>query len=293
MHRNRLVMGATAAVAVRAVLGLALFASLGWVWGAVLLGPRLGELEGIVVATAVALALPILGGLALQAARLPLHARAWGGLVAGLTLAGDAFLLLRSRARGSQGPDSRGPDSRGLNSRGLDSRGLNSRGPRGEDADAGPRPARWSPSAWQATVFGAALLVAAGAVGVARVGASIQRYPGFTELWLTAARQAPAAADLGVINHQGGSRRYRLVLLHQGHTERTWNLVLADGATWRRTITLSASSVTSARLYLLPDLRRPYRQVATGPAQAQPRAKAHAPSSSRGKPKSSTKAARS
>jgi len=84
---------AGAPVAVTAVLGLALFASLGWVWGAVLLGPRLGELEGIAVATALALALPILGGLVLQAARIPLHARAWGGLVAGLTLTGDVLVL--------------------------------------------------------------------------------------------------------------------------------------------------------------------------------------------------------
>ena len=175
---------AGAPVAVTAVLGLALFASLGWVWGAVLLGPRLGELEGIVVAAALALALPILGGLVLQAARIPLHARAWGGLVAGLTLTGDVLVLLRSR------------------------------GGRGEDT--GARPARWSPSAWQATVFGAALVVAAGAVGVARVGASIQRYPGFTELSMPGVRHNPAAADLGVVNHQGHSERYRLVLLHQG-----------------------------------------------------------------------------
>ncbi len=247
---------ASAPVAVTAVLGLALFASLGWVWGAVLLGPRLGELEGIVVATAMALALPILGGLVLQAAGLPLHARAWGGLVAGLTVAGDVLLLLRSR------------------------------GGRGEDT--GARPARWSPSAWQVTVFGAALVVAAGAVGVARVGASIQRTPGFTELWISGLRQNPAAADLGIVNHQGHSQRYRLVLLHQGRPDTVWNLVLSEGETWQRTIAISTTYVTSASLYLPPD-RNAYRQVSTGPIPA----KAKAPRQARARAKAKRKAPRS
>ena len=112
MPRSKLVISLTSAVAVlaggatlkhaptpvTAVLGLALFASLGWIWGTVLLGPRMGDLEGIVVATAVGLALPILGGLALQAARVPLHARAWVALIGGLVLAGDAILLFRRQA---------------------------------------------------------------------------------------------------------------------------------------------------------------------------------------------------
>jgi len=260
---------AGAPVAVTAVLGLALFASLGWVWGAVLLGPRLGELEGIVVATALALALPILGGLVLQAARIPLHARAWGGLVAGLTLTGDVLVLLRSR------------------------------GGRGEDT--GARPARWSPSAWQATVFGAALVVAAGAVGVARVGASIQRYPGFTELSMSGLRHNPAAADLGVVNHQGHSERYRLILLHQGRRHTVWNIVLPNGQTWHRTIAISTRYVTSANLYLPTDLHHPYRQVSTGPvpAQAKPgatgkaKAKAKARAKARARAKAKRKAPRS
>ena len=257
---------AGAPVAVTAVLGLALFASLGWVWGAVLLGPRIGELEGIVVAAALALALPILGGLVLQAARIPLHARAWGGLVAGLTLTGDVLVLLRSR------------------------------GGRGEDT--GARPARWSPSAWQATVFGAALVVAAGAVGVARVGASIQRYPGFTELSMPGVRHNPAAADLGVVNHQGHSERYRLVLLHQGRpTGTAWNIVLPNGQAWHRTIAISTRYVTSADLYLPTDLHHPYRQVSTGPvpAQAKPRAtgKAKVRAKARARAKAKRKAPRS
>jgi hypothetical protein len=267
---------AGAPVAVTAALGLALFASLGWVWGAVLLGPRLGELEGIVVATALALALPILGGLVLQAARIPLHARAWGGLVAGLTLTGDVLVLLRSR------------------------------GGRGEDSveDTGARPARWSPSAWQATVFGAALVVAAGAVGVARVGASMQRYPGFTELSMSGLRHNPAAADLGVVNHQGHSERYRLVLLHQGRpTDTAWNIVLPNGQTWHRTIAISTRYVTSANLFLPTDLNHPYRQVSTGPVPAQARpgatakakakAKARARARARARAKAKRKAPRS
>jgi hypothetical protein len=252
---------AGAPVAVTAVLGLALFASLGWVWGAVLLGPRLGELEGIAVATALALALPILGGLVLQAARIPLHARAWGGLVAGLTLTGDVLVLLRSRG--------------------------------GRGADPGAQRARWSLSAWQATVFGAALVVAAGAVGVARVGASIQRYPGFTELSMSGLRQNPAAADLGVVNHQGHSERYRLVLLHQGQpTDTAWTIVLPDGQAWHRTIAISARYVTSANLYLPPDLHHPYRQVSTGPVPAQAKPGATSKAKARAKARTRAKAKR-
>ncbi len=252
MPRSKLVIGVTSAVAVlaggatlmraptpvTAVLGLALFASLGWVWGSVLLGPRMGDLEGIVVATAAGLALPILGGLALQAARVPLHARAWVGLIGGLTLAGDAILLFRRRAARS--------------------------------TQTQVRQVRWRPSGWQAVTFGAALIVAIGAVGMAHARAVNQHYPGFTELWLSALRENPAAADLGVANHQGSAQRYQLVLFHQGHRTHVWYLVLSNGETWRRTVAISSGRVTSADLYLLPVGRHshPYRQVSTGLAPA-------------------------
>ncbi len=246
MPRSKLVIGVTSAVAVlaggatlmraptpvTAVLGLALFASLGWIWGTVLLGPRMGDLEGIVVATAAGLALPILGGLVLQAARVPLHARAWVGLIGGLTLAGDAILLFRRRpARLSEAQEQR---------------------------------VGWRPSAWQAVTFGAALIVAAGAVGMAHARAVNQHYPGFTELWLSGLRENPAAADLGVMNHQGSAKRYRLVL-HQGHKKAvSWYLVLSNGEAWRRTITISSGYVTSADLYLPVHSHHPYRHVSTG-----------------------------
>jgi hypothetical protein len=244
------VIGLTAAVAVlaggatlehaptpvTAVLGLALFASLGWIWGTVLLGPRMSDLEGIVVATAVGLALPILGGLVLQAARVPLHARAWVGLIGGLTLAGDAILLFRRRAT--------------------------------RPAEAPEQPGGWRPSAWQAVTFGAALIVAVGAVGMAHARAVNQQYPGFTELWLSPLRGNPAAADLGVVNHQGSAERYRLVLSRPGHQNAVWVLVLPNGKAWRQTIAISSGYVTSADLYLLPDRTHPYRHVSTGPARA-------------------------
>lgn len=253
MPPSRLVIGLTAAVAVlaggatlmhaptpaTAVLGLALFASLGWIWGTVLLGPRMGDLEGIVVATAVGLAFPILGGLVLQAARVPLHARAWVGLIGGLTLAGDAILLFRRRAARS--------------------------------TEAQERQVGWRPSAWQVVTFGAALIVAVGAVGMAHARAVNQHYPGFTELWLSPLRGNPAAADLGVANHHESAKRYRLVLSHQGRRDTTWDLVLSNGETWRRTIAISSDHVTSADLYLLPvhgPHPHPYRHVSTGLARA-------------------------
>jgi hypothetical protein len=253
MPRNKLVIGVTSAVAVlaggatlvrapapvTAVLGLALFASLGWTWGTVLLGPRMHDLEGIVVATAMALALPILGGLVLAAARVPLHARAWVGLIGGLILAGDAILLFSRRAA--------------------------------RPTEAQERPVRWRPSAWQAVTFGAALIVAIGAVGMAHARAVNQHYPGFTELWLSPLRENTAAAGLGVVNHQGTAKRYRLVLFRQGHGKIVWDLVLSNGETWRRTIAISSGYVTSADLYLLPARTphpHPYRHVSTGLAPA-------------------------
>jgi hypothetical protein len=250
MPRSKLVIGVTSAVAVlaggatlvraptpvTAVLGLALFASLGWIWGTVLLGPRMGDLEGIVVATAAGLALPILGGLVLQAARVPLHARAWVALIGGLTLVGDLILLFRRRpARLSEAQEQR---------------------------------VRWRPSAWQAVTFGAALIVALGAVGMAHARAVNQHYAGFTELWLSGLRDNPAAADLGVVNHQGSAKHYRLVLFHQGDRKAAWDLVLSNGEAWRRTVAISGAYVTSADLYLLPDRDHPYRHVSTGPVRA-------------------------
>jgi hypothetical protein len=52
------------------------------------------------------------------------------------------------------------------------------------------------PSARHAAAFGAAVVVAVGALGLARAGAAIQHYPGFTQLWLVDQGRDAATATL-------------------------------------------------------------------------------------------------
>lgn len=213
------------------VLGIALFAAPGYVLAGVLLGGRVAGLERVAVAAGLTLAVPVLGGLALYAAGVPLHRTAWAGLLAGVTLAGDAALFARRRGwRGGAVP--RGGAVHRL-------RAL---------------PVR------HAAAFGAALVIAAGGVGLARAGAAAQHYPGFTQLWLSPGRAGAASADLGVSNHEGTATRYQLVLVQGRRTTASWDITLANGARWDRTITLSGSG-TTADLYRIPDLTHPYRQV--------------------------------
>ncbi len=246
MRRKYVAIGATGATAifslaavaagaptpVTAVLGITLFASTGCVWAAIILGRRGTGLERAAVGTGLALATPVLGGLVLQLAGVPLHRLAWTGLLAGVTLAGDAILLAH-RSAGRPSPSSN------------------------------ESPVRLRPS-WHAALFGVAVAVAAGAVALASVAASIQHYPGFTQLWLSAHGSSTTAANLGVTNQQNSLERYRLVLLRSDRVESTWNLRLANGQTWQRTIPVSSTYTTAANLYILPDISHPYRHVSTG-----------------------------
>lgn len=87
-------------------------------------------------------------------------------------------------------------------------------------------------------------------------------------MWLSPLPQGQHALSLGVSNDQGSTTRYRLVLLRGSRMSDTWNLTLADGATWRRSVPFAGHGSLTARLYRLPDLTHPYRSVSTGPSQA-------------------------
>jgi len=218
---------------VMVVLGLGLFAAPGYVWSEVFLGPRVRGLELVAVATGVALLVPVFGGLGLYAAGIPLHRTAWIGLLSVVTLLGAAVVVItRRRAREPDDPRSRAA-----------------------------RP-RWSPRT--AVAFGAAVMIAAAAVGLAVASAEAQKYPGYTELWMTPVRTDQNAAILGVTNEQGGATRYRLVLRRKGRVSATWNLSLANGQTWRRTISFTSKYLIDADLYRLPDMSRPFREVGNG-----------------------------
>lgn len=227
---------AGAPVPVLAVLGILLFAAPGYVVGEVLLGARIAGLERVAVMGGLALAVPVLGGFALYAGGVPLNRTAWTCLLAGVTLAGDLVLAAR-----------RQPTVR-------------------KEAGAS-RPRALRLSARQLAAFGAAVVIAAGGIGIARVGAAVQHYPGFSELWISPVRAAPGSADLGVSNHEGRTEQYRLVLNEGGRTASSWNVTLRNGAIWERAVTVGSG--TTADLYRLPDATSPYRHVTvSGPGSA-------------------------
>src|ERR1017187_6414341 len=219
-----------APIAVTAVLGLALLAAPGYLFGELLFGSRVAGLERVAVSTALSLCVPILGGLLLFAIGAPLHRAAWLGLLAGATGVGDLALLVRrrtGRAKGFGRPQ------------------------------AGTRP-----QVRRIAAFGAAIVIALCALGLARAGAAIQHNPGFTQLWLAPPNENAVTANLGVGNYEGTTTRYRLVLRRRGHPTVSWNLTLANGQTWQRSPVISGHYIIMANLYRLPDLTHPYRYVA-------------------------------
>lgn len=219
-----------APTAVMTVLGIALIIAPGYLLGQLLVGSRVAGLERAAVIAGLGLGVPVLGGLLLYATGVPLRRPGWLGLLAGVTLAGDVALFLRRRA-------GRAP------------------------------PFNWKPSwrvpRWQVVMFAAAVLVAAGAVGLARIGVAMQPQPGFTQLWLSPQRQNSRTLSLGVSNDQGRTTSYRLVLLRNGRVTATWNLTIAQGQNWQRSVPLVGAATMAARLYRLPDLAHPYRYVFT------------------------------
>ena len=219
-----------APVAVTAVLGIALLAAPGYLWGQLMLGSHTAGIERVALVTALSLCVPILGGLLLYVARVPLHRAAWLGLLAGVTLIGDVALFMRRRS--------------------------------GRTAPFGRQQEGWRLPTRHVVAFGAAAAIAVCAVGLARAGAAMQHYPGFTQLWLAHPNKSAATADLGVGNYEGRTMRYRLVLLRNGHPAATWNLTLANGKTWHQSPTFTGRYTLAVDLYRLPDLAHPYRNVA-------------------------------
>jgi hypothetical protein len=224
-----------APAAAMTVLGIMLFAAPGYLLGQLLVGSRTAGLERVVVMVGLALAVPILGGLLLYAARVPLHRPGWLGLLAGATLAGDV-VLFRRRREGRAPPFSWQP--------------------------------AWRVPRWHAAAFAAAVLIAACGVGLARVGAAKQPQPGFTQLWLSPQQQDERTLSLGVSDDQGGTTSYRLVLLRNGQVSATWDLTLANGQTWQRSMPFTGTYTLAANLYRLPDLTHPYRSVSAGRTKA-------------------------
>jgi len=259
---------------VMATLAFALLASLGYVWIEVILRGHAPTLELISAAVGLVLAVPVIGGVVLQAAGIGLHRMSWSLFLVGLTLAGDVVLAFRYRNRArndnydyeytlsAQMPDRLQSTPSALRSplKPVSYPASQS----GQFASAHPRKvrARRYVSPWQAAACGLALLITGGAVWLAQAGAVSQHYPGFTELWLTNHTQSTSMDNLGVRNQEGITEKYRLVLARKGQASITWEITLATGQTWQRAV--KVTSQTKANLYLLPDLAQPYRYVDTG-----------------------------
>ena len=247
MNRSQAEIGITAAVAVLAcaaavagapvavmtVLGIALFAAPGYLLGQLLLGTHISGLERLVVVTGLVLCVPIIGGVALYAAGVPLHRVAWLCLLAGVTLTCDIVLLLRHVLRSRSETE----------------------------APRANRSERWRLPTWHAVAFGAAVVIAVCAVGLARAGAAKQHYPGFTQLWLVHQDPNTPTANLGVANHEGRMIRYKLVLFHNNRVAAAWTLDLPNGRAWQRVTQFSDRYTITAKLYRLPDLSSAYRYV--------------------------------
>jgi uncharacterized membrane protein len=228
-----LACGAAAAsppAAVTMVLGLALIAMPGYLLAQLLLSPGVDGLERAVVAVGLALIVPIVGGLVLYAAGVPLRRDSWLAVLGAVTLAFDLILWLRRRA-----------------------------------GRAAPFrwQLRWRLPPWQVAVFGAAVVIAACGVGLARVGAAIQPQPHFTQLWLSTRGVSAGAIKIGAENDEGNTVNYRLVLLRNGHASATWNVTLANGQTWQATVPFNGTGNLTVNLYRLPDVTTPYRHVDT------------------------------
>jgi uncharacterized membrane protein len=228
------VIGAPTVVMI--VLGLALLATPGYLLSQLLTGSRIGGVERVVVATGLALIVPVLGGLLLYAAGVPLHRAGWLGLLAAVTLIGDVALFVRRRM--------------------------------GKAAPFSWRFEHWRMPLPRLAIFGAAVLIAAGALTLARLGAAAQPQPGFTQLWLAPPNQKAHAVVLGVSNDEGSTTSYRLVVLNNQLVSATWNFTLANGKTWQRSVPFTGTYTLTADLYRLPDLAHPYRYVTTHGSKA-------------------------
>jgi hypothetical protein len=220
-------------VAVTAGLGLVLFAAPGYLLGQLLTGPGRTALERLAVSAGLALCVPVIGGLLLYVARLPLNRASWLGLLAGVTVVADGLLFVQRRR----------------NAEGLARLGR-------------PREtARWRPQPGPAAAFALAVLIAVGAVALAREGTSVQRYPGFTQLWLVPDAHTHGLS-LGVANDEGATTRYQLVLLRNGMRLPPRKLTLRNGQVWR--LSLGSETEVTAHLYRLPNFSSIYRQVSIG-----------------------------
>ncbi|MFO7537305.1 MAG: DUF1616 domain-containing protein [Chloroflexota bacterium] len=109
-------------------------------------------------------------------------------------------------------------------------------------------------------------IVITGAYLTARAGAENRPVPRYTQVWLLWADEAQAEVTLGMHNHEGVARQYRLQLSTSQGQIQEWPVVtLAAGETWQTHYTppppLSDSDFIRATLYRLDIPQDSYREV--------------------------------
>ncbi len=261
-HLDILIAGATALAggaafaahlpgSVQIVLGVALFFAPGYLWSEAILSQRLPATERLLTTAGLSLILPILGGFLFYALRISLLRPAWVGLLVVLTLLGVVAVAVQRLREPPQDPR-RDPNAQRKS----------------------PPPAKGGMTAFNAFIWAVAGAVAIGSVAFSVKNAEAQKYPGYTQLWLTSIQNNPQKASLGVTNHQGVAGQYQLKLLTKGKVTATWIFTLSDGQSWTHTVAYTTAYPIAANLYLLPNISTPYRQVSNGetlpPATATP-----------------------
>jgi uncharacterized membrane protein len=109
-------------------------------------------------------------------------------------------------------------------------------------------------------------VVMTGAYLTARAGAENRPVPRYTQVWLLWADETQAEVTLGIHNHEGAARQYRLQLTTRQGQIQEWPVVtLAAGETWQTRYTpppsISDSDFIRATLYRLDIPEDSYREV--------------------------------
>lgn len=129
-------------------------------------------------------------------------------------------------------------------------------------------------------LVGLAVVVALSAAGIARLGATAQPQPGFSQLWLLP--EAGNAVRVGVRDEESGPASYHLVLRGTNGTITEWRDVrLAPGERWERSVAVptAARAGLELLLYRSDSPGTVYRRVGL-PAGTTPRPSAASPATS-------------
>jgi hypothetical protein len=263
--------------AVTVPLGVGLFFAPGYLWSEGILSQRLSGLERTITSAGMALIFPILGGFLFYALGIPLLKPAWIGLLVVLTLLGVVAVAIQ-RLREAPVDERQQPQRRQPQHRPP---------PRQQPQRRPPEPQKSGLSVVHAGIFGLAAVIGIGSVAFSVKNAEAQKFPTVTQLYMTgihpdaqsfvgnsqAAAGNPEAnettatqAHLGVTNNQGMPEQYTLKLYKKGKLSNTWNFTLDNNQTWQVTIpyTVDNDYKMLADLYMLPDLKTPYRWVDNG-----------------------------